>query len=98
MEGFLTTDLEPGYIKFHSRKPSRVPLLTQRHKTPSLTWTRQHRLWSLNDWKNAVWSDESCFQLYRADTRVRMGRKPNESLDLACLQGIVQTDGGSGIV
>ena len=83
---------------FRSRRPSRVPLLTKRHKALRLAWARQHRHWTLNDWKNVVWSDESRFQLYRADGRVRVWRKPHESMDPSCLQGTVQAGGGSVMV
>ncbi|GBM24270.1 hypothetical protein AVEN_22596-1 [Araneus ventricosus] len=54
-----------------SRRPTRVPLLTARHKALLLSWARQHYHWTVDDWKNVAWSDESRFQLYRADARVR---------------------------
>ncbi|GFX28986.1 transposable element Tcb2 transposase [Trichonephila clavipes] len=43
-------------------------------------------------------SDESCFQLNRADGRVRVSRKPHEFMDPTCQQGTVQAGGGSMIV
>ncbi|GFV25266.1 transposable element Tcb2 transposase [Trichonephila clavipes] len=48
--------------------------------------------------KRAAWSDESCFQLNRADGRVWVWRRPYESMDPTCQQGTVQADGGSVIV
>ncbi|GBL84864.1 hypothetical protein AVEN_93886-1 [Araneus ventricosus] len=53
-----------------SRKPTRVPLLTARHKALRLDWARQHYHWTVDDWKRLAWSDESRFQLYRTDARV----------------------------
>ncbi|GBN83723.1 hypothetical protein AVEN_237265-1 [Araneus ventricosus] len=42
-----------------SRRPTRVPLLTARHKALLLFWARQHYHWTVDDWKHVAWSDES---------------------------------------
>ncbi|GFT65942.1 hypothetical protein TNCV_1614741 [Trichonephila clavipes] len=42
---------------------------------------RQHRHWTVDDWKYVVWSGKSRFQFNRADRRVRVCRQPNESID-----------------
>ncbi|GFW96921.1 HTH_Tnp_Tc3_2 domain-containing protein [Trichonephila clavipes] len=52
---------------FRSRRPTRVPLLTARHKVLRLAWARQHRHWTVDYWKQIAWSDESSFQLNRGD-------------------------------
>ncbi|GBN82920.1 hypothetical protein AVEN_125326-1 [Araneus ventricosus] len=52
--------------------PTRVPLLTARHRALLLSWARQHYHWTVDDWKHVAWSDESRFQLYRTDARVRV--------------------------
>ncbi|GFW75864.1 transposable element Tcb2 transposase [Trichonephila clavipes] len=80
---------------FQGRRPSHVPLLTQRHEALHLTWSRQHRHWILNDWKNDVLYDESCFQLYRNDCRVRVWGKPHKIKEFSCLQGTFQAGGDS---
>ncbi|GBN74441.1 hypothetical protein AVEN_168581-1 [Araneus ventricosus] len=54
-----------------SRRPTRVPLLTALHKALLISWDRQHYHWTVDDWKHVTWSDESRFQLYRTDARVR---------------------------
>ncbi|GBN64884.1 hypothetical protein AVEN_7504-1 [Araneus ventricosus] len=58
-----------------SRRPTRVPLLTERHKALLLFWARQHYHSTVDDWKHVAWSDESRFQLYRTDARVRVWRR-----------------------
>ncbi|GBL94513.1 hypothetical protein AVEN_235610-1 [Araneus ventricosus] len=58
-----------------SRRPTRAPLLTARHKALLLSWARQHYHWTVDDWKHVAWSDESRFQLYRTDARVREWRR-----------------------
>ncbi|GBM40606.1 hypothetical protein AVEN_27193-1 [Araneus ventricosus] len=52
-----------------SRRPTRVSLLTARHKALLLSWARQHYHWTVDDWKHVAWSDQSRFQLYRSDAR-----------------------------
>ncbi|GBM02865.1 hypothetical protein AVEN_52041-2 [Araneus ventricosus] len=52
----------------------------------------------IDDWKHVAWSDESRFQLYRADGRVRVWRKPHKSMGPTCQQGTVQSGGASVVV
>ncbi|GFX66689.1 HTH_Tnp_Tc3_2 domain-containing protein [Trichonephila clavipes] len=59
---------------FLSRIPTHVPLLIALYKALHIAWARQHRHWTLDDWKHVAWSDESRFQLNRADGRVRVWR------------------------
>ncbi|GFU75714.1 uncharacterized protein TNCV_1651741 [Trichonephila clavipes] len=47
-------------------------------------WARQHRHWTVDDWKHVAWSDEFRFQLNRADGRVRVWRQPHGSMDPTC--------------
>ncbi|GBN41337.1 hypothetical protein AVEN_237017-1 [Araneus ventricosus] len=60
---------------FQSLRPTRVPLLTARHKALHLAWARQHYYWTVDNWKHVAWSNESCFQLYRTDPRVQVWRQ-----------------------
>ncbi|GFX99997.1 transposable element Tcb2 transposase [Trichonephila clavipes] len=83
---------------FWSRRSTRVPLLTARHIVLRLAWDRQHRHWTVDNWKYVAWSDESRFQLNRADGRVRVWRQPHESLDPTCQQRAVQAVGSSVMV
>ncbi|GBN75542.1 hypothetical protein AVEN_185224-1 [Araneus ventricosus] len=62
-----------------SRRPTRVPLLTALHKALLLSWARQHYHWTADDWKHVAWSDESRFQLYLTDARVRVLKHPARS-------------------
>ena len=57
---------------FGAEPPTYAPLLTAQHKVLRRAWARQHRYWTVDDWKHVAWSDESRFQLYRADGRVRV--------------------------
>ena len=83
---------------YGSRRPARVPLLTERHRLQRLTWARDHLGWTLDDWKTVAWSDESRSQLIRVDSSVRVWRRPHEAMDPSCQQGTVQAGSGSVMV
>ncbi|KAJ5211837.1 uncharacterized protein N7498_003483 [Penicillium cinerascens] len=40
-------------------KPTRKPSLTARMRTERLAWCLEHRHWTLEDWKNVIWTDET---------------------------------------
>ncbi|GFX57304.1 transposable element Tcb2 transposase [Trichonephila clavipes] len=68
------------------------------HKFLRLSWARQHRHWTVDDWKHVAWSDKSRFQLNRTDERVRVWGQPRESMHSTCQQGTVQAGGGSVMI
>ncbi|GFU38493.1 hypothetical protein TNCV_2434381 [Trichonephila clavipes] len=43
-----------------------------RLRTARLTWEREHRDWSAQDWKRVAWSDKSRFRLLSTDGRLRI--------------------------
>ncbi|GBN68482.1 hypothetical protein AVEN_135315-1 [Araneus ventricosus] len=53
----------------------RVPFLTALHKALLLSWARQHYHRTVDDWKHVTLSDESRFQSYRKNARVRVWRR-----------------------
>jgi hypothetical protein len=83
-------------VGFQSRSPTAWP------KALHLAWTHQHRYWIVDDWKHVARSNESHFQLYRANVcgsvRVWVWRKTHESMEPVCQQGTVQAAGGSVMV
>ncbi len=68
-----------------SRRPRRVPLLSNKKRKRRLQFARAHQNWTIEDWKNVAWSDESQFLLRHSDGRVRIWRKEHESMDPSCL-------------
>ncbi len=78
---------------YSSRRPHRVPLLSAKNRKQSLQFTQAHQNWTIEDWKNVPWSDESRF-LLRSDGRVRILCKEHESMHPSCLVSTVQAGGG----
>ncbi len=60
---------------YSSRRPHRVPLLSAKNRKRRLQFAQAHQNWTIEDWKNVAWSDESRFLLRHSDSRVRIWRK-----------------------
>ncbi len=72
-------------MDYSSRRPHREPLRSDKNSTRRIQFTQTHQNWTLEDWKNVAWSDESRFLLRHSDGRVRIWRKEHESMDPSCL-------------
>uniref|UniRef100_A0A3P8VAQ1 Transposase Tc1-like domain-containing protein n=1 Tax=Cynoglossus semilaevis TaxID=244447 RepID=A0A3P8VAQ1_CYNSE len=83
---------------YSSRRPHRVPLLSAKNRKLRLQFAQAHRNWTIEDWKNVAWSDESRFLLRHSDGRVRIWRRQHESMDPSCLVSTVQAGGGGVMV
>ncbi len=81
-------------IAYSSRRPHRVPLLSVKNRKRRLQFAQAHQNWTIEDWKNVAWSDESGFLLRHSDGRVRIWRKEHESMDPSSLVSTVQAGGG----
>ncbi|GFX21721.1 transposase domain containing protein [Trichonephila clavipes] len=79
----------------HSKRPTRVPLLTKSHRQLRLRWAREHQDWSMDQWERVALSDESRFVIHPADGRIRIRRLPGKQLLPQCTVGHTQTGGGS---
>lgn len=80
------------------KDPTRVPLLSARHYVQRLSWAREHIGWTPDEWKILAWSDESRFQLVRANGRVQVRYRSHEAMEPSCQQGTLQSGGGSIMV
>ncbi len=83
---------------YSSRRTHRVPLLSAKNRKRRLQFTQAQQNWTIRDWKNVAWSDESRFLLQHSDGRVRSWRKEHESMDPSCLVSTVQAGCGGVIV
>ncbi len=79
---------------YSSRRPHRVPLLSAKNRKRTLQFAQTHQNWTIEDWKNVAWSDESRILLRHSDGRLRIWHKEHESMDPSGLVSTVQTSGG----
>lgn len=79
-------------------RPFRGMTLTAQHRISRLRWARRDRRWQRRDWSLVLFTDESRFNLYHADGRVRVYRRRGERLAGACVQQVHPFGGGSVMV
>ncbi len=71
-----------------SRRPHRVPLLSDKNSTRRILLTQTHQNWTIEDCKNVAWSDESRFLLQHSDVASEFGIKNMKAwIILPCLNG-----------
>ncbi len=78
---------------YSSRRPHRVPLLSAKNRKRRIQFTQAHQDWTIEDWKNVAWSEESRFLLRHSDGRLRIWHKEHESMDPSCVVSTVQAGG-----
>ncbi|KAJ5908818.1 hypothetical protein N7495_001500 [Penicillium taxi] len=61
-------------------KPTRKPGLTAKMRANRLAWCFKHRDWSLKDWKNVIWTDETSVILLHRRGGYRIWRTKEERL------------------
>ncbi len=84
----------PEADELQQQKTTPVSALSAKKRKRRLQFTQAHQNWTIEDWKNVAWSDESWFLLRHSDGRVRIWRKEHESMDPSCLVSVVQPGGG----
>ena len=79
-------------------RPFRGVTLTRLHRQNRLHWTRRVQRWRRQDWQRVLFSDESRFNLFNADGRIRVYRRRGERLAPNCIQEVQPFGGGSVMV
>jgi len=91
-----TTHTTLRRMSYNCRRPHTHWVLLQIRKR--LQFARAHQNWTVENWKNVAWSDESRFPLRHSDGRVRIWREMNENMDPSCLFTTVEAAGGGVMV
>ena len=65
-------------FRFRCRRPLKRFILTNNHKQRRLNWATAHRRWTLRQWENVIFSDESPFLIESHDGRERVYRRRGE--------------------
>lgn len=75
-------------------KAVKKPLLRPINKKKRLQWVQQHRNWTLEQWKNVLWTDESKFELFGTRRRIYVRRSSTEKMAPQCIMPTVKHGGG----
>lgn len=81
-----------------ARRPFRGLILTPRHRLQRERWARRHQRMTRAEWANVLFTDESRFNLYHNDGRMRVYRRRGERLNDECVFQRDQYGGGSVMV
>ncbi|GFU92537.1 transposable element Tcb1 transposase [Trichonephila clavipes] len=65
-----------GHISLYARRPVRCVPLTAPHCRLRLTWSKEHALWTPQQWSCVMFSDESRFSLQSDSRRTLIWRAP----------------------
>jgi transposase len=71
---------------FKKTKPTRKPGLTKKMRKERLQWCLQHENWTIEDWKNVIWSDETSVVLLHRRGGYRIWRKADEAFVRSCIR------------
>lgn len=82
----------------HGRIATRKPLLRRGNKQKRLLWAKTHQNWSVEQWANVLWSDESKFEVFGNKRRTFVRRAKHEKMLPACVVPTIKHGGGSVIV
>ena len=80
---------------YRAYRPTTKPLLTANHRRLPLEWAQRWRNLTVAHWQHVIFRDESRFQLYPVDGRLRVRRLPGERFRPGCQAHRVQAGGGS---
>jgi transposase len=69
----------------HSRIPRLKPLISEKNKEKRLQWAHTYENWTIEDFKQVVWSDESTYTQFRTTGFGRVWREPSEEFSEDCI-------------
>ncbi|GFT88801.1 transposable element Tcb2 transposase [Trichonephila clavipes] len=72
---FRATTVRRNVVNHQTRRPAVCIPLTFAHKRARLNWSLKHQHWSVGEWANVMFSDESRFSLSSDSRRVKIRRE-----------------------
>ena len=81
-----------------NHRPAHRVVLTPRRRRARLAWTRAHSRWTLRQWRDVAFTDESRFCLQMRDGRVRVYRRRGERFAANCVLEADRNRGGSVMI
>jgi len=81
----------------YARRPRKKPGLSEANVKARLAWAKKHEKWTVEQWSQVVWSDESPFTLYQGKNPWVRRREGEEHKDIAMVP-TVKHGGGSILV
>ncbi|MBW0492812.1 hypothetical protein O181_032527 [Austropuccinia psidii MF-1] len=73
-----TIQQEIHKLRKHSRISPRKPYLRPQDSQRHLAFAQAHRHWTINNWAQVIWTDESAFELGKKVNQGKVWRTPRE--------------------
>ena len=77
------------------RKIAKKPMLRMKNRRASIEFAKKHVNWTVNDWKNVLFSDETKVNLIGSDGQQFVHRPRNKRLDPKYVSSTVKHEGGN---
>ncbi|GBN77042.1 hypothetical protein AVEN_208728-1 [Araneus ventricosus] len=68
-------------MALNSWRPTRKPFVSVINCEKRLQFAKQHKDWTVEQWGNVMWFDESRFSLSQNDGCTRVRREPHKAMD-----------------
>jgi len=105
LSNIINQPLHPSTTRRYMKKAgmkavvkSKHPLLSAKHRKARLDFAYAHKDWTLDDWKEVIWSDETKINQLGSDGHKWAWKKSGEGLSDRLVQGTVKFGGGSVMV
>lgn len=72
--------------------------MSEKNVKARLSFARQHRNWTIDDWKRVIWSDETKFNRFQSDGKQYCWRRPGETIQRHHVKQTVKHGGGNIMV
>ena len=79
---------------FYARRPCKKLWVSNRNRLKRLAYYKIHKAWKIHDWKSIIFSDESKFNLFHSNGRIKVWRQSHERYLPECTQKTIQGFGG----
>jgi len=71
------------------------PALSEKNVKARLKFAREHKNWTVDDWKRVIWSDESKFNRFQSDGKQYYWHRPGDKLQKHHVKQTVKHGGGN---
>ena len=102
IETSFNKKLSPSTVRYYLRRnelygrAARLkPFISDRNRRVRVQWARDHAHWTVEDWKNVIWSDEKKFCRLGSDGKIYVRRGKGEEFLPETMRGSVKGGGGS---
>lgn len=79
---------------FVGRHPAKKPFLNEKMRQKRYRWAKTHENWTVEHWKNVIFSDESKFNLFGSDGIHHVRRRSGERYKTGCILPTVRQSVG----